>query len=178
MKVLLHDGHVLTLPFTLGRRPEGSFDRLDEEGTAPKGVVSTIADSQLEELINKGAARDDAFATPTELMRDLRFIHRNLIDLSEGAEVGIEPTRNGYKLLIPDDARAPREPVKEGDRCAFNARTSPKVMLNAHGVVESVKGKKATVRLDEGDRQRIIRASGKEHPALIVASTDLIDKIS
>jgi hypothetical protein len=178
MKVLMHDGHVLTLPFMLGSRPAGTFDRLDDEGTAPKGVVSTIADGQLPGLVNKGAARENAMESPANLMRDLRFIHQCLIDVNEGAEVGIESTRAGYKLLIPEDAHAPREPLAAGDRCAFNARARPKVLLNAHGVVESIKGGKATVKLDEGDRQRMYRATGKERPVSARAPLAILDKVS
>jgi hypothetical protein len=179
MKVLMHDGHVLTLPFTLGGRPEGTFDFLEDEGTASKGVVSELADGQLRALVSKGAARENgALATSAELMRDLRFIHRSLIDITEGAEVGIESTRRGYKLLIPEAVHAPRERVGKGDRCAFNGRVRPLVLVNARGVVESVKGDMASVKLDEGDRQRIYRATGKEQPALGRAPLSLLDKVT
>lgn len=178
MKVLMHDGHVLTLPFTLGSRPEGTFDRLDGEDTAAKGVVSDVPDGDLPGLINKGARREDAIASPAELMRDLRFIHTRLIDVKDGAEVGIESTRGGYKLLIPEAAQAPRELVEKGDRCAFNGRVRPLVLVNARGVVESVKGDVASVKFDEGDRQRIYRATGKEQPALARAPLSLLDKVT
>jgi hypothetical protein len=177
MKVLKHDGNVLTLPFALGNRLAGSFDRLDAEGTATKGIVSSIADATLPGLIYSAAARENALATPTELMRDLRYIHQSLIDVNDGAEVGIESKRSGYRLLIPEQARAPRESVAEGDHCAFNAHARPKVLLNAHGVVESVKGEKATVRLDEGDRHRLIRATGKDYPASATAPIAILDKV-
>lgn len=178
MKVLMHDGHVLTLPFTMGSRPEGSFDFLDDEGTASKGVVSSIADGQLPALVNKGAARENAIATPADLMRTLRFIHQSLIDITEGAEVGIESTRGGYKLLIPEAARAPRDLVAEGDRCAFNGRVRPLLLVNVRGVVETVNGDVATVKLDEGDRDRIYRASGKEQSALARIPLSRLDKIT
>ena len=178
MKVLMHDGHVLTLPFTLGSRPEGTFDYLEGEGTASKGVVSEVADGQLRALVSKGAARENAIATPAELMRNLRFINQSLIDITEGAEVGIEFTRRGYKLLIPEAALAPRELVGKGDRCAFNGRVRPLVLVNARGVVESIKGDVASVKLDEGDRQRIYRATGKEQPALARAPLSLLDKVT
>lgn len=83
MKVLMHDGNVLTLPFTLGSRPAGSFDRLDAEGTATRGIVSSIADATLPGLVNSAAARENAIATPAELMRDLRFIHQSLTDVND-----------------------------------------------------------------------------------------------
>jgi len=178
MKVLMHDGHVLTLPFTFESRPAGSFDVLDAEGTATTGVVSSIADATLPGLVNRAAARENAMATPTELMRDLRFIHQSLIDVSDGAEVGIESKRSAYRLLIPEQARTPRESVAEGDHCAFNAHARPKVLLNTHGVVESIKGDKATVRLDEGDRQRLIRATGKDYPVSAQAPIAILDKVT
>ncbi len=166
------------MPFTLGSRPAGSFDLLDAEGTATTGVVSNTADATLPGLVNSGAARENAITTPAELMRDLRFIHQRLIDISDGAEVGIEHTRSGYRLLIPDQARAPRESVDVGDHCAFNAQARPKALLNTHGVVESIKGDKATIRLDEGDRQRLIRATGKDYPANASAPISILDKVT
>ncbi|HEV3071883.1 MAG TPA: hypothetical protein VGY76_10720 [Solirubrobacteraceae bacterium] len=174
----MHNGNVLTLPFTLGSRPAGSFDRLDAEGTAAKGNVLSIDDAALPGLLNSAAARENSIATPTELMKDLRFIHKALIDVSDGAEVGIESTRSGHRLLIPEHARAPRESVAEGDRCAFNAHARPKVLLNAHGVVESIEGGKATVRFDEGDRQRLIRATGKDYPVSASAPITILDKVN
>src|SRR6202034_4670665 len=101
-KVLTDDGHVLTLPFMLGSRPAGTFDRLDAEGMPKKGVVSSIVDGALIALVNSAASRKGAMATPAELMRDLRFIHQSLIDVNDGAEVGVESTRAGYRLLIPE----------------------------------------------------------------------------
>jgi hypothetical protein len=179
MKVLTDDGNVLTLPFTLGSRPAGSFDRLDAVGTATKGIVASVADAFLRQCVNSAAARENAIATPTELMRDLRFIHQSLIDVSDDAEVGIESTRSGYKLLIPEQARTPRELVAEGDRCAFNAQARPKVLLNAHGIVESIKEGKAQVRLDEGDRQRLIRATGNDdYPLSTSAPIAILDKVN
>ncbi len=122
MKVLMDEGNVLTLPFTLDDRSPNSFDQLAVAGTATTGTVSTIEDSALRVLVNRGASPENSTATPAELMRDLRFIHKVLLDVAAGAEVGIESTRTGYKLLIPETARAPREMVAVGDRCAFNAR--------------------------------------------------------
>lgn len=126
MKVLMHDGHVLTLPFTSGGRSEGTFDQLDADGTPAKGVVSTIEDGTLPGLVNAGAARENAMATPAELRRDLRFIHKALIDVAEGAEIGIEPTRSGYRLLVPEEVRVTHGPVAAGNRCAFNAQVAPR----------------------------------------------------
>lgn len=51
-------------------------------------------------------------------------------------------------------------------------------MLNTHGVVETVRGDKATVRLDEGDRQRLIRATGNDYPVSVKAPTAILDKVT
>ncbi len=51
------------------------------------------------------------------------------------------------------------------------------MLLNTHGVVEIVTGENAVVRFDEGDRQRLIRASGKEYPATVPASIAILDKV-
>jgi hypothetical protein len=139
---------------------------------------TSIDDAALLGLVNSAAARENAIATPAELMRDLRFIHQSLIDVSDGAEVGIESKRSAYRLLIPEQACAPRELVAEGDRYAFNAHARPKVLLNAHGVVESIEGGKAIVRLDEGDRQRLIRATGRDYPISASAPIAILDKVS
>jgi hypothetical protein len=177
MKVLMHDGHVLTLPFTMTDTPAGSFERLDGNGAAAKGSVASMDDTALSALVRGAAAREDAIRSAADLIRDLRFIHTALIDLSDGAEVGIEHRRSAYRLLIPEQARAPRDPLAVGDRCAFNARARPKVLLNTHGVVESIQGERVTVRLDEGDRQRLIRATGKEHPVTAPAPVGILDKV-
>jgi hypothetical protein len=82
------------------------------------------------------------------------------------------PERWTYLGRARDPKRAPRR-----DKCAFNARARPKALLNTHGVVESIKGGKATVRLDEGDRQRLIRATGKEYSASAPAPIGILDKV-
>jgi antitoxin (DNA-binding transcriptional repressor) of toxin-antitoxin stability system len=177
MKILTYEGTVLTLPFTMQDTPPGSFERIDGNGAVAKGVVSSMDDAVLARLILRAAGREDAFATQRDMTKDLRFIHRALIDIEEGAEVGIETRGSKIALLIPQDARPKPETLAVGDRFAINATVRPKVLLNAHGTVEGIKGDKATIALDEGDRQRLIRATGKDYPATMAAPMSILDKL-
>ncbi len=43
--------------------------------------------------------------------------------------------------------------------------------------MEGIKGDKATIALDEGDRQRLIRATGKDYPATMAAPMSILDKL-
>jgi len=176
MKVLTQNGEVLTIPFTMQDTPPGNFERLNKPGATAKGIVSNMDDAKVTALTRDAAGRIDSIATPRQLKNDLRFIHRALIDVADGAEVGIEYARHKYRLLIPPEARAAREPLAVGDRCAMNANVQPKELLNTHGTVESIDGAKATVKIDEGDRQRLNRATGKSYPATFKVTLTRLDK--
>lgn len=177
MKVLTHEGAVLTLPFTSIDAPAGHFTRLDGDGGSRHGVVETMDDATVSSLIAAAARREGSFATVRDYTNDVRFIHRALLDVTDGAQIGIETKGSKIRLLIPDDARPRPEPLTEGDRVAFNANASPKEILNAHGTVQSIDGKKATIKLDDGDRRRLTRSTGKEYPPTIPAPLTLLDKI-
>jgi hypothetical protein len=49
--------------------------------------------------------------------------------------------------------------------------------MNCHGSVERIDGAKATIKLDEGDRQRVIRATGKDIAPTLQAPLAILDKL-
>jgi hypothetical protein len=49
--------------------------------------------------------------------------------------------------------------------------------MNTHGTVESVNGDKAIIKLDEGDRQRVIRATGRQVQTSFPAPLTILDKL-
>ena len=177
MKVLTHEGVVLTLPFTSNTVPGSEFERIDGNGSAAVGVVTEMSGATVRRSAQRAARLEHAFATAREISNDLRFIAMSLSDVADGAEIRVETKGSKIKLVIPASARPTREPIKAGDRVAVNAQVSPKTLMNTHGIVESVTGDRATVKLDDGDRQRVIRATGKEIPASVPAPLAILDKL-
>jgi hypothetical protein len=177
MKVLTHEGVVLTLPFTIDTELGSEFERIDGNGSAAVGIVTEISEATVRSSAQQAARLEQAFATARQITNDLQFIARSLSDVADGAEIRVETKGSKIKLVIPESARPKRDPIKAGDRVAVNAQASPKTLLNTHGTVESVTGDRATVKLDEGDRQRVIRATGKAVPASVPVPTAILDKL-
>ena len=107
-----------------------------------------------------------AYLERKDVLRDIRFITRAVMDVPEGTEVGVKPSgRNGVALDIPQTARKDRaEGIKKGSKVAVGPNIAPKTLMNAHGVVDSINGKSAMVTFDEGDIDRLNRATGRTHP--------------
>lgn len=177
MKVLTHEGVLLTLPFTSKNTPNGEFERIDGEGCAAVGVVTTIPDATVRGLIQRASRLDAAFATARQITNDIRFFNRALIDVADGAEIRMEQKGSKVALIVPPSARPTRQPVQVGDRIAINASVRPKAWMNCHGSVERIDGAKATIKLDEGDRQRVIRATGKDIAPTLQAPLAILDKL-
>ncbi len=177
MKVLTHEGVVLTLPFMCNDIPPNTFERLDGQGTATVGIVAEADEATVRRQIRKAAQLERVFNTEREITNDTRFIARVLFDIPNGTEIRLEIKNAKIKLVIPPDAKPTREPIHAGDRIAINHRARPKTLMNAHGTVESVKGDKATIKLDESDRQRVIRATGREVETSFPAPLAILDKL-
>ncbi len=177
MKVLTHKGVLLTLPFTTNAIPDQEFERIDGQGSAAVGVVTTIADTTVKTLVQRASRLDAAFSTTREITNDIRFFNRMLSDVADGAEIRMDRKGSKITLIVPPSARPTKEPIHVGDRIAINAMVSPKALMNSHGSVERISGKKATIKLDEGDRQRVIRATGKDLPPTLSAPLSILDKL-
>lgn len=177
MKVLTHDGVLVTLPFTLKGLKDNEFERIDGQGGSEVGTVTEMSEAGVRRLVNTAGDLEDAYATPRSLMNDIRFIARSLSVVEDGTEIRMQKSRDRIKLVIPAEAQAAKTPVTAGARVAFNGRVSPKAMLNARGTVESVGGGKATVKLDAGDRRRVTEATGKDYPESVRAAVEILDTI-
>jgi len=175
MKVLTHDGVLLTLPYVLD--PEDAFQRLDGLGTVTVGIVGELDERAVRQKAHEAAAIEGNYESARDINKSLDFISRAVSDVIEGAEIRVECRGSKIRLVVPPEARAERPPIEAEDRVAFNGRVRPKTMLNAHGTVESVTGRKATVKLDAGDRRRITEATGKDYPESTTAPLDILDKL-
>jgi hypothetical protein len=123
MKVLTHNGVLLTLPAVLDR--EDAFLRLDGKGTAAVGIVGELDDSAVEQKAQEGAAIEDLYSTPQEIKKDLKFISQQLMDVAEGAEIRVQWRRGGVGLVVPPEARAERPAIKAKDRVRVQRPCQP-----------------------------------------------------
>lgn len=158
MKVLTTDGGkvVLSLPMSAA-----GFEKHTGDGTAEKGIVAEWPEGMVKRQFQVAAARPDNFLTTADYMRDARFIHKCLVDVPVGTEVGFTFRGSKVGLDIPKDARPEKVAAKAGDRIAINHTISPKALMNTHGTVVKVNGTKVVCELDEGDLKRVERATGK-----------------
>jgi hypothetical protein len=146
------------------------FIGLDRKASAT-GLVSEVPDKTVNRAVAAAMRRpaldpDDPFAfhESGDLKRDLRWIAKAVADVADGSRVGLKRTARGYSLDVPEGARPNRsEGIGVGTRVAVGPNISPKTAMNAHGVVDSISGKRATVTLDEGDHDRLVRATGKKY---------------
>lgn len=178
MKVLTtQDGReVLTLGQSLFIDPEADrgpdapkLDRqllgLNASAAQDDGIVAERPEAVVKRLAT-AASKLDAYkyVETREFMRDLRWLNKALADVPVGTKVGVIPTGRGIRLDIPEDARPNRaEGLKVGAKVAVGPNIVPKAMMNAHGVVESLNGARATVKFDAGDIDRVKRATGKNY---------------
>ena len=136
-----------------------------------------MSDAAVRALVNTTGDNDQAFATPRQIMNNVRFIAGRLIEVPLGIEVKVQSDGGRFKLLIPDDARPKKEPVNQGDRVAINEKVRRTAWMNTHGTVEAIEGDKATVKLDDGDRTRVMRLTGKQESATATLPVYLLDKL-
>jgi hypothetical protein len=109
------------------------------------------------------------------MMSDIRFIARSLSNVQDGTEIRMQSSGARSKLVIPPQAQAAKATVTKGARVAFNGRVSPKTMLNSRGTVQSIRGRRATVKLDASDRRRVTEATGKDYPESTTAPVEILD---
>jgi hypothetical protein len=176
MKVLTHQGAVLTFPFTSTNSNDTDFDRLDGAGVAKVGIVAEHDQGTVDLAARRAAKLGQSLGTAREITNDLRFIARQLMDVAEGAEIRMESKGTKFRLLIPDEARAKPQQIKPGDRVAINWHVTRKELVNAHGTVESMSGGQAFVKLDAGDRRRAIGVTGNDLPESLRAPIGILDK--
>jgi hypothetical protein len=175
MKVLTHEGVLVTMPFTLNELKVNEFERTDGKGGSEVGTVTEMTESAVRRLVSAAGAIEKNYSTPRTMMNDIRFIARSLATVQDGVEIRMQSSGRGIKLVIPPEARVAKATVKAGARVAFNGRVSPKTMLNARGTVQSVRGGRATLKVDAGDRGRITEATGKDLPESTTAPVAILD---
>lgn len=180
MKVLTSPDGITLLTFPLG----GSEYQGLDTATYPKGIVAerperavkmaveAAVQSGLGEPTGDGLGRSIkqldgdthpfAFSETAELMRDMRWIAKRLIEVEDGTEIGLHVGARGYGLDMPAVAKVDRSAgVKVGDTIAVGMNISPKAMMNARGTIASVNGTKVSVNLTEGDLRRLRASTGK-----------------
>lgn len=160
MKVLrTKNGALVTIPMLGGNE----FQTLDGEIAGKTAVVDDIPQVAINTAIT-GALKIkvNEYFERKDFNREFKFFAKVLADVAVDAEVGLLASGRGYRLDVPEDARPNRtEGLAKGAAVAIGPHISPKALMNARGVVESLNGTKATVLLDEGDLDRVNRATGK-----------------
>lgn len=158
MKVLTHEGKVLSFEYLGGSR----FETLDGQTKFEVGIVTEMPDREVVKAVNAEVKGRD-FITPKDVMKDVKWIAKTLGKtlVKDGAEIRCEAKGSSISLVIPEDAREDKaEGLEVGSIVAIGPNVSPKYLMNAHGIVTAINGR-VTVELDEGDHDRILRASGK-----------------
>lgn len=176
MKVLTHNGKVACAPIMGGDK----FELLNGEAVDGKCVVAEVPHGAAERQAISGLKdKRREYVEKKDIMRDLRWQSKALADVAEGTEVGLILSGRGYRLDIPDDARPNRiEGIKQGAKVAVGPNISPKAWMNLHGTVEAIKGQRVMVKADEGDADRVKRATGKNVPAVVSMPLSSIEVIA
>ncbi len=177
MKVLTHDGVLVTLPFSLKGLRDSEFERIDGQGGSEVGIVTEQSEASVRRAVSGASDVEGCYSTPRQMMNDIRFIAGSLSAVEVGTEIRMEKNGDRIALVIPQHARPATATVTVGARVAFNGRTSPKTAVNARGTVESLKGNKATVKLDAGDRRRLTQATGRDYPESMRVAVVILDVI-
>lgn len=172
MKVLTQgDGNILTLALNVFTAPghtlDGKLVGLDGETATDKGIVGEVAEPTVKRMVTAATKRPAyEYMEAKDFMRDLRFLNKALADVENGTEVGVIAKGRGVTLDIPQDAKPDYTAgLKVGAKVAVGPQISPKALMNAHGTVTKMNGKKAAVRIEDGDLDRIRRATGKRWAA-------------
>lgn len=162
MRVLLKDDKVACLPTMSGG---DKFELLNGEQVEGKVTVAEVDDAEVGRQVTAalGDGRRSYFKR-SDFKRELTWQQKALANIAEGAEVGLNITGRGYSLDVPPDARVDRaRGIVVGSNVAVGPSISPKTALNMHGVVKAINGTKAEVKVDDGDFDRMLRASGKKY---------------
>lgn len=175
MKVLTHEGVLVTLPFTLKGLKDNEFERIDGKGGSEVGTVTEVSEGTVRRLVRVAGHLKDNYMTSRSMMSDIRFIARSLSAVNDGTEIRMQKSGDRIKLVIPPEAQAAKAAVMAGARVAFNGRVSPKTMLNARGIVQSVQRGRATLKIDADDRRRITEATGKDFSESTTAPVEILD---
>ena len=114
-------------------------------------------------MIPYGTGGPFAYVEERDLLRDITFIRKNMHDVPEGTTVKVKVSGRGIALDIPKSALPNRQAgLKVGSRVAVGPNITPKALMNAHGtVVSGGAGARVKVEFDEGDLDRVNRATGK-----------------
>jgi len=105
MKVLTHEGALVTLPFSLRGLKDNEFERVDGKGGSEVGIVAEQPEAAVRRAVS-GA--EDSYSTPREMMSDIRFIAGALANVEVGAEVWMQKNGDRISLEVPQTARAPQ----------------------------------------------------------------------
>jgi hypothetical protein len=182
MRVLLKEGadaatseSILVLPQLTG----SMFETLSGESVS-KGVVAEVDRKTVTSALNAGArSRKDEFVTAKDLQKDVKWLAKAVGEYELGSKIGLEPTPRGFMLDESEAKRINRaEGLTTGDTIAIGPTISPKTFMNARGRVVSTKGDKVEVRLDDGDRDRIQRATGKGVAEITTIPRNGVEKLA
>jgi hypothetical protein len=110
-----------------------------------------------------GSGGPFAYVERKDLLRDVRFISKNIIDVPEGTTVKVRRSgRTAIALDIPKSALPDRQAgLRIGSKVAVGPNVTPKPLMNARGTVVGIRGVRASIDFDEGDLDRVKRATGK-----------------
>jgi hypothetical protein len=106
MKVLTHEGVLLTFNFTTKPVAPDEFQRLNDAHATKHGVVAEMDERVVRHLLNGASRKPGRFLTPREILGDLQSIDRALHDIPIGTEIKAQTAGGSRRLVIPAGARA------------------------------------------------------------------------
>lgn len=181
MKILLTQGAegatadtIVVLPMALGR----TFETLTGDPVDNGFVGEADADTVTEALRAALTTRRDEFISAKDVLKDLRWLSKALVDCTLGSKVGMAVTPAGFKLNFSEATRIDRaENLAVGDPIAVGPNISPKAWMNVHGRVTAIRGDRVVVDLDPGDRDRLQRAIAKRVAAQATLPISSVEKV-
>jgi hypothetical protein len=142
-----------------------------------KGIIAEVGNASLAPLANRGAQREE-FLEPGDFKSDLKFIDKVCANYKDGTEVEGEAKGGSYALHPDESGRIGGGDLAEGDLIAVGPAVSPKALMNAHGLIVSVNGTKCAVEFDEGDLDRVNRATGKHFKNPVKMPKSALEKVA
>lgn len=188
MKVLIKQGGAAPADLLSFNGLGFGFITLDGEVYAKEGTdgkehgvaeVAEVPDGEVRRAIAAGAKKQK-YASAAEIEKDMKWIARAAGDYENGTEANFKAKGRSFTIVFDESGRIDRaEGLAEGDVVAVGPTISPKSLLNAHGLVVSVNGTKCKVELDEGDLDRINRAStGRKFANPVNLPKSVVEKVA
>jgi hypothetical protein len=160
MRVLLKEGSEgpsAASSLYIPQEPETVFVTIAGE-SAREGIVGDVRRAAVIRALSSVGFKHNVDLTA--MLKDLEWLARALSAYEVGSPIGLHILARGWALDHSKATRVDRaKGLREGDTITVGPTISPREFCNARGRVVSIDGELVWVELDDGDRDRIERAT-------------------